>query len=183
MIKKRKLIVLYLSVILIIFAYCGSPDNKAPSQRSGSDHPMSEMVEGFHLYSYYAGTMVAASEFVSYGVKKLALSPTFNEEQLKALLPVAEKEAGRYGIPIYVEKDLLVTQLFRADIAVGKTVIMFAYKQEILDEYHKLKQIRKEALEKGTLADLEEEIAWKFGRLLSYTDETIKRLIAERSEE
>jgi hypothetical protein len=170
-----------LSVFLIFIAYCGSSENAAPPQKSEFDHPMSQMIEGFHLYSYYAGTMAAASEFVSYGVKKLALSPTFNEEQLKALLPVAEKEAGKYGIPIYVENDLLVTQLFRADIATGKTVIMFAYKQEVLDEYHKLKEIRKEALEKGTLDEVEEDLSWKFGRLLSYTDETITRLIAERN--
>jgi len=41
--------------------------------------------------------------------------------------------------------------------------------------------IRKKAIAEGRLADVEEEIAWRFGRLLSYTDETITILIAGRN--
>lgn len=147
-----------------------------PSQEG---HPLSQVVENFHLYSFYAGTMSTAAEFVSYGCKQLALSPTMSEAQVSDLIKVAETEAKKYGIPIFIEKDLLVTKLFSPTIAKGKTVILFAYKQDVLDKYHTLKEMRKKAENEGRLAEVEDEIAWQFGRLLSYTDETIQRLLSE----
>jgi hypothetical protein len=140
------------------------------------------VIEGFHLMSYYAGTISTSAEFVGYGCKKLALSATFSDEELSALLEHARLKAEEYGIPIYVEKDLLVTRLFSPTIAQGKTVILFAYNQDVLDEYFALKEFRKKAIAEDRIAEAEEEIAWRFGRLLSYPDETIKRLLEEKNQ-
>ena len=119
-----------------------------------------------------------STEFVSYGCKKLALSATLSEEELAVLLPHAKQKAEEYGIPIYVENDLLVTKLFSPTVAEGKTVILFAYNQDVLDEYYAIKAYREKAIEEGCSEDVEEELAWRFGRLLSYTDETIERLLS-----
>ena len=145
-------------------------------------HPAGKVIEGFHLLSYYAGTISTSAEFVSYGCKKLALSATFTDDELVALIRHARQKAEEYTIPIYVEKDLIVTKLFSPTLAEEKTVILFAYNQDVLDEYFVLKEFRKRAVEEGRLEEVGEEIAWRFGRLLSYTDETIKRLLAERNE-
>jgi len=102
-----------------------------------------------------------------------------SDEELAVLLPHAEQKAEEYGIPIYVEKDLLVTPLFSPTIALGKTVILFAYNQDVLDEYFAIKAFREKAVEVGRLRDVEEELAWRFGRLLSYTDDAIERLLSE----
>jgi hypothetical protein len=73
---------------------------------------------------------------------------------------------------------LIVTKLFSPTVAEGKTVILFAYNQGILDKYNALKKFKKEAEEEGRLAEVEDEIAWRFGHLLSYEDEKIEELIS-----
>jgi hypothetical protein len=81
------------------------------------------------------------------------------------------------------KQKLLVTRLFSPTVAEGKTVILFAYNQKILNEYMALKEFKRKAVEEGRLEEVEEEIAWRFGRLLSYTDETIERLLRESNQE
>ncbi len=178
--KNRSLLwtfVLVLTVHLGISCGIVSQEDEGDNGQLQAKHPVSKMIEGFHLLSYYAGTISTSTEFVSYGCKKLALSATLSDEELAVLLPHAKQKAVEFGIPIYVEKDLLVTQLFSPTIAQGKTVILFAYNQDVLDEYFAIKAFRDKAIEEGRLGDVEKEIAWRFGRLLSYTDDTIERLL------
>jgi broad specificity polyphosphatase/5'/3'-nucleotidase SurE len=144
------------------------------------EHPSAGIIEGFHRLSYYAGTIAAATEFVGAGAKKLALSSTYTEEEYDQLAEYASREAEKHGVATYVERDLLVTRLFRPDIAKDKIVIMFAYTEQILEEYRALKEMRAKAVEEGNLEDISEEIAWKFGKLLSYADEKILELLEEQ---
>jgi hypothetical protein len=60
------------------------------------------------------------------------------------LLPDAERIAKENGSSIYLEKDFLVTDLFLANITMGKYVLLI-YLDPIKDEYLALK------LEKGDL--------------------------------
>ena len=178
--KNRPLMgMIVLMLILLLGVSCGnfSQQDEEGNKPQKVEHPASEMIRGFHLLSYYAGTISTSAEFVSYGCKKLALSTTLSDEELSVLLPHAQKKADEFGIPIYVEKDLLVTKLFNPLIAQGKTVILFAYNRDVLDEYFAIKAFRNKSIEEGKLADMEEEIAWRFGRLLSYTDDAIERLL------
>jgi hypothetical protein len=172
--------IVILGLVIALSISCGRsvPESKEEKGQGEYDHPVSQMIEGFHLLSYYAGSISTAAEFVGYGCKKLGLSATLSDEELAVLLPHAKQKADEHGIPIHVEKDLLVTELFSPTIAIGKTVILFAYNQEVLDEYFAIKAFRQKAIEEGRLEDVEEEIAWRFGRLLSYTDDTIKRLLS-----
>jgi len=171
--------VLFLFLHLNVSCRIVSQENKVNKGQQQPEHPAGKVIEGFHLLSYYAGTISTSTEFVSYGCKKLALSATLSDEELEVLLPHARQKAEEYGIPMYVDKDLLVTPLFSASVAVGKTVILFAYNQDVLDEYFAIKAFREKAIAEGRLGDVEEELGRRFGHLLSYTDETIERLLNE----
>ena len=168
------------TVILIIFflvftACSDEPVSDQPEARA--EHPKAERIKGFHLTSYFAGSIATAIEFVSYGVKKLALSSPYKDEEYRLMAEFIKVEAESYGIPILVESDLLVTKLFSSTVAKDRTVVLFAYKQQVLDDYLSLKTLRREAMDRGRLDEIEIELAWKFGRLLSYTDEKIAELI------
>ena len=69
------------------------------------------------------------------------------------------------------------SKLFQRDIAEGKTVVLIANNQKILDEYHELKKLREDSDVKGKPDELELDIARRFGKILSYDDYTIERLI------
>lgn len=172
-IRIRVLTVLLLN---IIFIGCTTKDdaiNKKPK--------LSEMIENFDLYSYYAGATFAASEFVSAGCKKLALSSTYTEEDLAVMLEPTKMATTQYNLPYYVEKDFLTTPLFSTELTSNKTVICIAQNQKVLDDYFALKKIKQQAINEGRLAEVEIEIAWKFGKLLSYSDEYISQLISEHT--
>jgi len=63
------------------------------------------------------------------------------------------------------------------DIAEGKTVIIIAQGREALDEYMRLKEMKRESTARGHPAEMEFDIARAFGRLLSYSEEKIEALI------
>lgn len=143
----------------------------------GDDHPMSELIEGFDLHSYYVGTATYAAEIVSYNCKKIALSAPYTEEAFEALYEPTKRLVEQYGVVMHVERDFLNTMLF--DPLDEDVIVIFTVNnQQTLDEYLALKELKRQAIAEGRLAEVEEEIAWKFGRLLSYDDETIKRLIS-----
>jgi CubicO group peptidase (beta-lactamase class C family) len=147
---------------------------------SASGHRLEGVIEGFHLPSYYAGTAFASAEFVAYDCKRLALSPPYAEDMLDLMLEPTRMAAEEYGLPTYVEKDFLTTKLFSSALTAGKTVILIARDQEVLEEYQALKTRKAKAESEGRLKEVENELAWGFGRLLSYSDEVIERLLTAK---
>jgi hypothetical protein len=130
--------------------------------------------------SYDLGIIAAFSEVVGAGVKKLALSDVLTPEAADALIDDARQIAARNGVELYREPSLIVTDLFPADVAAGKHVLLI-YKGTTLGEYLGLKA-DKASLEKAgkytPAAHL--EIARRFGRLLSYPDQKIDQLLKAR---
>ena len=125
------------------------------------------------LRSYRLGSVASWSEAVSVGVKELALSSPATPDEMDALIDEAGKIAARFGISVYRETDLLVTDLFPADVAEGKHVLML-YRQPTLDKYFALKMEKAELIEMGEYAGKAKgDIARRFGRLLSYPDVVI----------
>jgi len=171
--KLRMLLVVSGFMIILILG-CQGQDNQ--------NHKMSGVIDGFHLYSYYAGSAFTASEFVSAGCKKIAISPTYTEKELNEMLEPSKMAAAEYKIPYYIEREFLTTKLFSPSLTDGKNVILFVQNQTVLEEYFALKKKKKDAIENGTLPDVEDEIAWKFGKLLSYSDEKIKELMVQEKE-
>ncbi len=144
-----------------------------------SDTPIPEILPNFDKLSFMSGACLAFSEAVGFGVKKLALSSLYTEEELEIMLKVIEYGSQRFGTVYLPEPNLLKTKLFRRDIAEGKTVVLIANNQKVLDEYAELKRLKEESNNKGKPENLEQDIARRFGKLLSYDDKTIEKLITK----
>ena len=144
-----------------------------------SDTPLEQIVPNFDVMSFMAGTNLAFSEAVGLGVKKLALSSPYSDEQLGVMMKVTEYSSERFGTVYLPESNLLESKLFPRDIARGKTVVLIAHDQSVLDEYASLKELKRKSDAKGNPEDMELEITKRFGRLLSYDEAAIERLIAK----
>ena len=128
--------------------------------------------------SYQLGMIYAFAEIVGSGCKRLALSPTLTVQQFDAIWDDVRLIAEEYGLILNIDDDFLVTRLFNPEYTRGKRVINIAVKQETLDEYRRLKELRRHSLEEGALTEeVELELAWGLGRLLSYSDEAIRGLL------
>jgi hypothetical protein len=136
------------------------------------------------LRSYRLGALAAWSEAVSIGVKELALSAPATPEEMDALIGDGEGIAARFGIGVYRETDLLVTDLFPVDVAEGKQVLLL-YRPPTLDKYLALKQEKAKLIESEQYFGVaREEIARRFGRLLGYPASIIdQKLVANGVEQ
>jgi hypothetical protein len=56
-------------------------------------------------------------------------------------------------------------------------VVLIAHDQGVLDEYAELKRMSEESDSLGKPEEIEYDIATRFGKLLSYDDKAIERLI------
>jgi len=132
------------------------------------------------LRSYRLGATASWSEAISAGVKELALSSPATPEEMDGLIEDAEKIAARFGISVYRETDLLVTDLFPDDVAKDKHVLLL-YRQPTLDKYLALKQRKADLIEAREYSGkAREDIARGFGRLLSYPDSVIDEKLIGR---
>jgi hypothetical protein len=131
--------------------------------------------------SYNLGIMGGFAEVVRLGVKKLALSEVMTPEEMDGVMEDAEIIAKRNAVLIWRETDFLVTDLYPEDVAEGKHVLLI-YTGDTLDEYLAIKA-DKAALIASNLYEGEarENIARRFGKLLSYPDEVIDELIAKQA--
>lgn len=161
-----------------LIAACGEASRSVPAAAGtpgASEQPIDSR-------SYNLGVIGAFSEVVSYGIKRLALSEALPVDEMAALREEADRIAERHGVSLYLEDDLIVTDLFPADVAVGKQVLLI-YTGTTKDDYLALKA-EKAALDAEGRYDAEAraEIARRFGRLLSYPEETIAAMLS-RSEQ
>ena len=76
------------------------------------------------------------------------------------------------------ETDFLVTDLYPADVADGKHVLLI-YTGDTLDRYLQIKADKAALVSAGNYeGEAREEIARRFGRLLSYPEPVIDDLLA-----
>jgi len=102
-------------------------------------------------------------------------------EQFDSVIEDIREIAGKRNLVLYVDDEFLETVLFDYEPIRGKTVIHIVAKQATVDEYLGLKEKKRKHAEAGTLTDdVEHEVAWGLGRLLSYDDDSIKRLLKKR---
>ncbi len=148
-----------------------------------SDTPLPDILPSFDKLSFMSGTCFAFSEAVGLGVKRLALSSVYSPEELEIMLKVIDYASKRFGTMYKPEPNLLESKLFPRDIARGKTVVLIAHDQGVLDEYAALKKMRVESDANGNPEGMELEIARKFGRLLSYDKAGIEGLIAKHGKD
>ncbi|MGE0814977.1 MAG: VOC family protein [Vicinamibacterales bacterium] len=131
--------------------------------------------------SYNLGIIGAFGELVNAGVKTLALSEVLLPADMDRILPEAQKVAERNHVQLYRESSLLVTDLFPADVARGKDVLLI-YTGATKDEYLQLKADALALEQAGQYTGrAREAIARRFGRMLSYPVTRINELLAEQT--
>lgn len=131
--------------------------------------------------SYNLGVIGGFSELINAGVKQLALSAALAPTEMNQLMEEAQKIAARHQVEIFRESDLLVTDLFPADVAKGKDVLLL-YQGTTKSAYLALKEEKKKLEEAGKYkGQARLDIARRFGRMLSYTPRKINRLLAENT--
>lgn len=130
-------------------------------------------------YSYHLGAMDSFCEMVAAGVKKLAMShPCATKEERDLFLPEVKRICDSYGIRFYPEDEAFLTDLFPEELNRGTYNYLFYSTDEVLESYLGLKEEQKRLMENGTYTRQQSyETARKFGQLLSYTEEGIRRLI------
>ena len=133
-------------------------------------------------YDYNLGVIDAFNEVIKAGVKNLALSHPNTYEDTLTLLPSVKEITNQYGTKYEIEPNLLITDLFPYSANKGKTVILFWKNDEIINKYHALKIQKEIALNQGTYNKVRYQIAYDFGKLLSYSDEAIENYIKNNNE-
>lgn len=134
-------------------------------------------------FSYQLGAADCFCEMVRAGVKKIALShPCDTKEERDSFLPEFDKLCEKYGVRYYVEDESFLTDLFPLSLNRGKFNVIFYQDEVVLKEYLDLKTEKEKAVAAGNYADCRRNIARRYGKLLSYTDEGIQRLLETNSE-
>lgn len=130
-------------------------------------------------FSYKLGAADCFCEMVRAGVKKLALAhPCDTREERDSFLPEFEKLCGEYGVSMYCEDEGFLTDLFPVSMNQDRFNVIFYQEESVLREYLDLKAEKEQARKNGTYTpEKRRDIAWRYGRLLSYTDEGIERLL------
>lgn len=138
--------------------------------------------------AFALGVCAAFCEVVKAGVKRIALSHPFTEAQLAAELgadfPARCAEiAAEYGVSAYHLRAPVLTDLFPVSLNAGKQNIVFYRDPAALEALLGLVADKAALVEAGEYTGVaRREIAERFGRLLSYSDEAIARYIAENNE-
>lgn len=138
-----------------------------------------EYANGRHIdnRSYQLGIMGGFAEVVKLGVKKLALSEVMSPQEMDDIMEDALIVAKRNGVQMWRETDFLVTDLYPADVAEGKHVLLI-YTGDTRDQYLAIKSDKKKLITSGDYEGAaREDIARRFGRLLSYPEPVIDDLL------
>lgn len=168
--KYMRSFVFVIGVSILIFS--GLSCDRVPVQNEQAEESWEMDSRSYHL-----GVIAAFSEMVAVGVKKLALSSPLDPEEMALLLPDAARIAEKNGALLYLEKDFCVTDLFPEDISEGKHVLLI-YLDPAKDEYFTLKGEKEKLVEEGHyLGEARKNIARKMGRLLSYPEERIEKML------
>lgn len=132
--------------------------------------------------TYVLGSIGAFSEMVQAGVKKLALSDPLTSSEMDNLMAEAARVAEQNNVLLYREPDLLVTDLFPAEVTKGKEVLLI-YQGTTKEEYLQLKADAHKLIAAGLYTGkAREAIARRMGRLLGYPTPYINKLLSANTE-
>ena len=142
----------------------------------------SDITKPIDQRSYRLGGVGTFSELVGVGVKTLALSSALLPAEMDDMEADIRRIAEEAGILAYRDSELIATDLFPAEIAKGKDV-MLLYKGNTLDDYKALKQKKTELVKSGKYSgEARKDIARAFGRLLSYPDAVVEEKIHKNTQ-
>ena len=128
--------------------------------------------------SYQLGIIGAFSEVVRLGVKTLALSEVMTPAEMDDMMDDIAVIAERNEVQTWRETDFLVTDLYPANVAEDRHVVLI-YTGDTLERYLAIKADKAALKSAGRYEGAaREEIARRFGRLLSYPEPVIDDLLA-----
>ena len=158
--------------------YRQEPQSSAGQEEHASDEK-GRKTGRIDSFSYQLGVMDCFCEMVAAGVKRLAMSHPFSDrEERDRYREEVKRLCDKYEIFFYPEEEALLTALFPKEANRGKPLYLFYGKEETLTEYLALKEEQKRLMEQGLYTREEDErLAREFGRLLSYPEDGICRLI------
>lgn len=135
-------------------------------------------------FSYQLGAADCFCEMVRAGIKGLALShPCESRAERDAFLPEFHRLCEKYNVKLYVEGEPFLTDLFPLSLNRGKYNVLFYQDEDVLQSYLDLKREKLQAQEVGAYTPEKRlDIARRYGRLLSYTEEGIDRLLRANHE-
>ena len=135
-------------------------------------------------FSFQCGAIDCFCEMVRAGVKSLALShPADSRAERDALIPFAHDACQKYGVKLYPEDEPFLTDLVPVSLNRGKFNILFYRADHVIEEYIRLKERKAALLRAGAyFGGNRTQLATSYGRLLSYTDDAVRRLLAENGE-
>lgn len=136
------------------------------------------------LYSYRLGAADVFCEMIRAGVKKISLAhPCDTKEERDEFIEDYQKLCDDYGVSMYLDDEPLLTDLFPVSLNKDRFNAVFYRDQEVIDEYIAIKEDKKELIRKGEYTPENRlAIAVRYGKLLSYTDEGIERLLKLNNE-
>ena len=168
--------------------YRQEPRNAAGQEEQTDTQGRTDMQDrkngGIDPYSYQLGVMDCFCEMVASGLKTLAMSHPFSDRQERdRYLEDVKRLCEKYEILFYPEDEALLTALFPEEANRNRPLFLFYRKEETLEAYLSLKKERKVLLERGEYTEKEKlRLAHAFGRLLSYPEDGIERLIQKTRE-
>lgn len=135
-------------------------------------------------YSFMCGVINCFNEMVYADLKQMALShPSSDIEVLREFLPYSNEACKSYGTKLYLEEDMLTTDLFPKSMTEGMKVIIYYKHDEVLQKYLSLKEKKNKLVENNEyISDARYQIAYEFGKLLSYPDSGITDHLNENTE-
>ena len=144
-----------------------------------------EAVHAIDAYSYGLGAMDCFCEMVAVGLKTLAMShPCDTREERDSYLQDAEKLCRKYGVKLYPEDEAFITDLFPEELNKGKYNYLFYRTGDVLERYMGLKEQQKRLIADHSYTGQERyRIAVELGKLLSYPEDGIERLIERAGRE
>ncbi len=162
------------TIVLALVTLIGCSTAQAPAPE-----PSEQQEPTIDERSYQLGVIGGFAEVVGVGVKRLALSSALSPDDMDALIDEAEKIIARNNAKAYRDNDFLVTDLFPVEVTEGKHVILI-YNDPVLEEYNALKARKQMLIDEGAYEGAaRKDIARGMGRLLSYPEERIERMLSE----
>jgi len=130
------------------------------------------------------GVMECFNEVIACGVKNLALGvPVYDKQERERHIIEAERICNEKGTHFFIEDYPFLTDLFPISLNQYKYNLVFYRQVKYLEEYLNLKNRKKDLIAQNKYSQEErEKIAYDFGKLLSYSDEDIFRMINENQE-
>ena len=131
------------------------------------------------LPSFQLGKIYTFAEIVKAGVKKMALSPPLSPGDMEQIMEGASEIANEFGVQLYLEKDILTTDLFDEEFTRGKHVLLIYKDPSVKQAYIALKAKKQELINSSQYeGQARKQIAREMGRLLSYQEDFIERILS-----